>query len=56
MNSLNINDNFLINDISKKKYYSYDKFDKKLVIADMKRIFVFTHDPYLLYVKNIVNS
>jgi hypothetical protein len=45
MNSININDNFLINDIAKKNYYEYGKFDEKLVIADMKRIFVFTHDP-----------
>jgi hypothetical protein len=56
MNSININDNFIINDLSKKNYYEYGKFDEKLVITDMKRIFVFTHDPYLFYVKTIVNS
>jgi hypothetical protein len=47
MNSININDDFIINNIAKKNYYSYGKFDEKLVIEDMKRIFVFTHDPYL---------
>jgi hypothetical protein len=56
MNSININDSFIINDIAKKNYYEYGKFDEKLVIIDMKRIFVFTHDPYLFYVKTIVNS
>jgi hypothetical protein len=56
MNSININDDFFINNIAKKNYYSYGKFDKKLVIEDMKKIFVFTHDPYLFYVKPILNS
>jgi hypothetical protein len=55
MNRININDNFIINDIAKKNYYEYDKFDEKLVISYMKRILVFTHGPYLLYVKTIVN-
>jgi hypothetical protein len=55
MNSINVNDDFIINNIVKKNYYSYGKFDEKLVIADMKRIFVFTHDPYLFNVKTIVN-
>jgi hypothetical protein len=56
MNSINVNDNFIINDIAKKNYNEYGKFDEKLVIIDMKRIFVFTHDPYLFYIKTIVNS
>jgi hypothetical protein len=56
MNSINVNDNFVINDITKKNYYEYVKFDEKLVIADMKWIFEFTHDPYLFYAKTIVNS
>jgi hypothetical protein len=56
MNNININDNFIINGSSKKNYYEYGKFDEKLVITDMKRIFVFTYDPYLFYVKIIVNS
>jgi hypothetical protein len=56
MNSININDNFIINDIAKKNYYEYGKFDEKLVIIDMKRIFVFTYDSYLFYVKSIINS
>jgi hypothetical protein len=56
MNGININEDFIINNIAKKNYYSYGKFDEKLVIEDMKRIFEFTHDPYLLYVKTIVNS
>jgi hypothetical protein len=56
MNNINNNDNFIINDIAKKNHYEYDKFDEKLVIADLKRIFVFTLDPYLLYVKTIFNS
>jgi hypothetical protein len=36
MNGININDNFIINDIAKKNYYEYGKFDEKLVILDMK--------------------
>jgi hypothetical protein len=56
MNNININDSFIINDIAKKNYYEYGKFEEKLVISDMKRIFVFTRDPYLFYVKTIVNS
>jgi hypothetical protein len=56
MNSIIVNDNFIINDIAKKSYYEYGRFDKKLVIVDMKRIFVFTHDPCLFYVKTIFNS
>jgi hypothetical protein len=56
MNRININDNFIINEIAKKNYYEYGKFDEKLVIANMKRIFVFTLDPYLFCVKIIVNS
>jgi hypothetical protein len=51
MNSININDNFIINNIAKKNYYEYGKFDEKLVITDMCRIFVLTYDPYLFYVK-----
>jgi hypothetical protein len=53
MNSLNITDNFLINDIAIKNYYEYGKFDEKLVIGDMRQIFVFTHDLYLFYVKPV---
>jgi hypothetical protein len=56
MSSININDDFIINNIAKKKYHEYGKFDEKLVIGDMERIFVFIHDPYLFYVKTIVNS
>jgi hypothetical protein len=56
MNSININDTFIIDDIAQKNYYEYGKYDEKLVIRDMKRIFVFTHDPYLFYVKTIVKS
>jgi hypothetical protein len=56
MNSININDNFIINSIAKKNYYEYGKFNEKLVISNMKRIFVFTPNPYLFYVKTIVNS
>jgi hypothetical protein len=55
MNNININDNFIINDIAKKNYNEYGKFDEKLVISDMRRIFVYTHDHYLYYVKPIVN-
>jgi hypothetical protein len=47
MNSINYNDNLIINYIAKKNYYEYGKFDEKLFIIDMKRIFVFTHDAYL---------
>jgi hypothetical protein len=39
MNSININGDFIINNIAKKNSYEYGKFDEKLVIADMKRIF-----------------
>jgi hypothetical protein len=46
MNSININYNYIINGIAKKNYYEYGKFDEKLVIADLKRIFVFNHNPY----------
>jgi hypothetical protein len=56
MNSININDTFIINYIAKKNYYEYGKFDEKLVIADMKRICALKYDPYLFYVKIIVNS
>jgi hypothetical protein len=42
--------------ILQKNYYEYGKFDEKLVISDMRRIFVFPHDPYLFYVKTIINS
>jgi hypothetical protein len=56
MNSININDNFIINDIAKKNYYEYGKIDETLVISDMKRIFVFTHDLYWFCIKTIVNS
>jgi hypothetical protein len=45
MNSININDNFIINDIAKKNYSEYGKFDEKLVIADMQRKFFLTQDP-----------
>jgi hypothetical protein len=54
MNSININDDFIINDIAKKDYYEYVKFDEKLILADLKRIFVFTHDPYLFYVQTML--
>jgi hypothetical protein len=56
MNSINIDDHFIISIIAKKNYNEYGKFDEKLIIADMRRIFVFTHDLYLFYVKIIVNS
>jgi hypothetical protein len=51
MYSININDNFIINDISKKNYYKYGEFDETLFISDMKRFFVFTHDPFVFYVR-----
>jgi hypothetical protein len=38
MNSIKINDNFIINDITKKKYYENGKFDEKLIIENMRRI------------------
>jgi hypothetical protein len=56
MNSINSNDNFIINDIAKKNYYEYGKFDEKLVTVDMCCKFIFNHDAYLFYVKTIVNS
>jgi hypothetical protein len=55
-NGININDDFIINNIAKKNYYINGKFDKKLTISDLKKIFVFSHDPYLFYIKTIVNS
>jgi hypothetical protein len=56
MSTINLNDHFLINDLAKKNYYEYGKLNEQLVIEDMKRIFVFTLDPYVFYVKTIVNN
>jgi hypothetical protein len=53
---IDLNDNFLIFNISTKNYYEYGKLQKKLVIADMRRIFVFTFNPYLFYIKTLVNN
>jgi hypothetical protein len=56
LNTINLNDPFLINDRAKKNYYEDGKLNEQLVIEDMKRIFVFTLDPYEFYVKTIVNN
>jgi hypothetical protein len=54
--SIDRNDTFLIRAIHNKNYYQYDKFQKKLVIADMKGLFIFTYKPYLFYVRTPVNK
>jgi hypothetical protein len=54
--SIDLNDNFLIHKIATKNYYEYGKLQKKLVIADMRHIFVLTFNPYLFYVKTRVNN
>jgi hypothetical protein len=56
MNSINIKDNVIIIDIAKKNSYEYGKFEEKLVISELRRIFVFIHDPYQFYMKTILNS
>jgi hypothetical protein len=40
-NQINLNDTFLLYDLAKKNYFEYDNLNEKLVIEDMKRIFVF---------------
>ena len=54
--TINLNDKFLINNIAKKSYCEYGKFDISLVIADMRQIFVFTLNPYLYYIETIDKS
>jgi hypothetical protein len=56
MNCINIKDSFIFNDTAKKNYSEYGKFDDTFEIADMSLIFMFTHDPYLVYIKTIFNS
>jgi hypothetical protein len=51
-----VNDNFTLFDLSKKNYYENGKLNKQLVIEDMRKIFVFTHNPYIFYVKTIINN
>jgi hypothetical protein len=54
--SIDLNDNFLIHNIATKKYCEYEKLQKKLIIADMKHIFVFTYNPSLFSVETRVNN
>jgi hypothetical protein len=56
MSTINLNDPFLINDIANKNYHESGKLNEQLVIEDMKRIFVFTLDPDVFYVKTIINN
>jgi hypothetical protein len=51
-----LNNTFLIQNIASKNYYEYCKLQKKLIIADMKHIFVFTFNTNLFYVKTRVNN
>jgi hypothetical protein len=53
---MDLNDNFLIYNIATKNYYEYCMLQKKLIIADIKLILVFTHNPYLFYVKRRINN
>jgi hypothetical protein len=43
-------------ELSKKNYLENGKLNKRLVIENMKRLFVFTHVPYIFYVKTIINN
>jgi hypothetical protein len=54
--SIDLKDNFLIHNIATKNYYEYGQLQKKLIIADMKCLFVFTYNPYLFYVKTRENN
>jgi hypothetical protein len=54
--SINLNDNFLIYNMAIKNYYQYGKLQKKLIIAYMKCVFVFTYNSYLFSVNTWVNN
>jgi hypothetical protein len=54
--SIDLNDNFLIHNITAKNYYEYGKLQMKLIITGMKRLFVFTYKSILFYVKTLIND
>jgi hypothetical protein len=45
MSNIDVNNPFLINDIANKNYIEYGNLNEKLVIEDMKTLFVFTLNP-----------
>jgi hypothetical protein len=53
---ININNTFTLYELSKKKYSENGKLSKKLGIEDMRKIFVFTHNPYIFYLKTMINN
>jgi hypothetical protein len=53
---IDLNNEFTIFNLSKMNYYEYSKLNKQLVIENMRKIFVFTHNPYIFYVKIIINN
>jgi hypothetical protein len=48
---IDLNNEFTFSDLSKKNYYEYGKLNKQLVIDDMRKIFIFTHNPYNFILK-----
>jgi hypothetical protein len=54
--SIDLNDDFHIQNIATKKFNEIIKLQKKLIYVGMKHVFVFTFDPYLFYLKTRVNK
>jgi hypothetical protein len=54
--SIDLNDTFLIHKTVSKNYYEYGKLQKKLIIADIKHLSIFTNNPYLFNIKARINN
>ena len=54
--SVDLNDKFLFDDISRKDYQIPNDVDKNLLISDMQRTMIFTFEPFIFYLKSLGNS
>lgn len=49
---LNLQDNFILNDIATKNYQVDNEVNTDELIKDMKRVMAFTYDPFMFYIKS----
>jgi hypothetical protein len=54
--SVNLNNNYIIHNISTQNYEEHGKLQKKLIRADVKCIFIYVYNSYLFYVKTRENQ
>ena len=54
--AIDLEDNFLFDDIARKNYQIPNGVNEKLLINDMQRTMIFTYEPFLFYLKSVGNN